>query len=382
MDFELNAEQKLLQDAVREFLKKEYPREIIQEILETENGYSHKLWKKMAELGWLGIVIPEENGGEGGSFLELIILLEEMGYNICPSPFFSSVVLAGLTILNHASSRQKKELLPLIASGEKIFTLAFLEPDLKMESSSMNTTAILDKDSYLLQGSKLFVPYAHVSDFILCVAKTREDKNPDESISLFLIDTNSSDFDCDLLNTLGLEKYFALRFCNTPIHRENIIGPIHEAWPSIKDVLAKASLCLSARMIGGARAVMDMSLSYAKERKQFNRAIGSFQAIQQYLVDMWINIYATHYLVYRAAWKLEQNLEAEKEIAAAKSKAGEVYRRSTALGHQILGAIGFTKESDMHLYHRSSMSDYLNFGDSDFQKEFIAKKLELDNIRS
>jgi len=375
MEFKLDAGQKMLQNSAREFLKKEFSSEVVNDIINSDTGYSPKLWKKMSKLGWMGLTILEEYGGEGGSFLDVMILLEEMGYNLCPSPYFTNTILSVIFLLTHGDERQKKKFLPSIASGKKIFSFAFLEEDFDNDPASISFTALKRNGGYCLQGTKMFVPYAHISDYILCVARTREKSRSEQGISVFLVETKSAELDCRPLRSLSLERLCEVQFKNIIVSQENIIGVQDTAWPSVHSTIMKAALCLSAQMIGGARAVLDMSLSYAKERRQFKRPIGSFQAIQQYLVDMWLNIYATHHLVYKTAWKIQQAQPAEKEIAVAKSRAGEVYRRTTSLGHQIFGATGFTKEIDMHLYHRDAISSYLSFGDSNFHKEILAREL-------
>lgn len=377
MDFDLSEEQRILKKSSHAFLVKEYPKELVKELYESEKGYSPELWRKMADLGWIGLIFPEEYGGSGGSFLDLIILLEEMGYNICPSPFFSTVILGGLPILLAGNDEQKKEFLPKITNGELFFTLALTEPSAQYDASSIRTNAIFDDGAYIINGTKLFVPDAHVANYFLCVARTGQGANPEESVTVFLINAENSGVKCTPLKTLDQEKQCEIIFDDVHLPKKNILGELNQGWPIIQDTLESAAVARCAEMIGGAQAVMDMALQYAKERTQFNRAIGSFQVIQHYFANMWIDIHGSRSLVYKAAWKISKGIPASREVAIAKARVGEAYRRVTLLGHQVFGGIGFTMEHNIHLFHRRSMAGYLAFGNSDFQREKVARELDI-----
>jgi alkylation response protein AidB-like acyl-CoA dehydrogenase len=378
MDFELNEEQRILKKSAHDFLAKECPKGLARELDKSDEGYSPELWQKMADLGWMGLIIPEEYDGIGGSFLDLVVLFEEMGYNICPGPFFSTVVLGGLPILAAGSEEQKKDFLPRIARGEIKLTLALTEPGAGYDPSAIKEAkAALDNKEYVICGTKLFVPDANVADYYLCVTRTKEDTDPEKGLTVFLVDVRSPGVECTPLKTLARDKQCEIVLNNVRVTKENVLGRIDRTWPAVKDVLDKAALARCAEMVGGAQAVMDMALKYAGERTQFNRPIGSFQAIQHHFANMWIDITGSRLLLYKAAWKVSEQISASKEIAMAKARVGDTYRRVTTLGHQIFAGIGFTMEHDMHLYHRRSMAGYLSFGDSDFQREKVARELGL-----
>lgn len=377
MDFDYTEEQKILKKVAHDFLAREYPLEVVRKLEAGEEGYLPEQWQKMAELGWPGLILPEEYGGSGASFLDLTILLEEMGYRISPGPFFSSVVLGAIPILMAGNEKQKKSVLPGLAEGELLFTLALYEPAGGGEASSINGSARLDQDVYILNGSKLFVPFGHVADVLLWVGRTKESTRPEEGISIFLVDAESPGISCLPLKTLTGERQCELIFQNVKVPRENVLGSVGRGWPVVRALRERAAVARSAEMVGGAQAVMDMTLDYAKGRTQFGRPIGGFQVIQHYFADMWIDIAGSRNLVYKAAWKISRDLPAAREAAMAKAWAGEAYRRVTTRGHQIFGGIGFTTEHSMHQYHRRSICGDLSFGAADDQRERLAQDLGL-----
>lgn len=377
MDLDLSEEQKIIKKSAHDFLMRECPKELVREIVQSERGYSTELWQKMAELGWMGLIIPEEYGGSGGSFLDLIVLLEEMGYNICPGPFRSAVVLGSIPLLIAGTEAQKNRFLPGIASGDSIFTLALTEPNASYEPSSIETSVRSDGDEYVISGTKLFVPDAHVADYLLCVARTGEGNDPEDGITIFIIDTSRRGISLTNLKTIAGDRQCEVIFDEVRVSGEEVLGNINRGWPVARETLERAAVALSAEMIGGAQAVMDMALQYAEDRTQFNRPIGSFQAVQHHFANMWTEINGSRYLLYRAAWKISEGLPASMDAAMAKARIGEAYRRVTILGHQIFGAIGFTSEHDMHLYHRRSMSGDLLFGPAAFHREQVARELGL-----
>lgn len=377
MNFDLSEEQKILKKTAHDFLAKKCSKDLVRKLDESHEGYSPELWEEMASLGWLGLVFPEEYDGVGGSFFDLIILLEEIGYSICPGPFFSTIVLGGMPILMAGNEEQKQGILPKIAKGELLITLALTEPSAGFEANSVHVKATPSNGEYVIKGTKLFILDANVADYLLCVARTKETSDPEEGITIFLIDAKSPGIQCTLLKTLARDKQCEVIFDKVHVPKESIVGTKNQGWPIIKDTLEKAAIARSAEMIGGAQAVMDMALTYAKERVQFDHPIGSFQAVQHHFANMWADIICARNLLYKAAWKISEGGPASLESAMAKARVGEVYGRVTLLGHQIFGGIGFTIEHDMHLYHRRSMAGDLSFGNAGFQREIVARELGL-----
>jgi len=377
MEFDFTEEQKILRKSAHDFLSREFPRDVVSALEESDLGYSPELWRKMADLGWMGLILPEEYGGSGGSYLDLMVLLEEMGYNTCPGPFFASVVLGALPILQAGTKAQKDAFLPKLATGERILTLALSEPGAGADASSVQATVSIHEDEVRTSGTKLFVPDAHVADTILWVGRHQESVDPEQGLSILLVDAESPGITCTPLKTLARDKQCEVVFDDVRTPRSRVLGGADGGSTVVRETLEKAALARGAEMLGGAQAVMDMALTYAQDRVQFGRPIGTFQAIQHHFADMWIDINGSRILLYRAAWRISQGLPARKEVAMAKARIGEAYRRVTILGHQIFGGIGFTTEHPMHLYHRRSIAGDAMFGDSDFQREMVARELGL-----
>jgi alkylation response protein AidB-like acyl-CoA dehydrogenase len=377
MDLGFSEEQEMLRTTARDFLTNECPAELVKQLAEDEKGYSPEMWKKMAELGWMGLTFPEEYDGMGMTFLDLVVLLEEAGRACLPGPYFSTVVLAGYTIMEAASEEQKKELLTKIANGDLIVTLAVTEPSARYEPDAITVKASPDKDDYVINGTKLFVPDANVADYIICVARTKDGASPEEGLTLFLVDAKSPGISTTLLKTIAGDKQCEVTFEDVRVPKGNIIGELDKGWPVVEKVLEKATVGLCAQMVGGAQKTLDMSVEYAKERVQFGRPIGSFQAIQHYCANMVTDVDGSKYITYEAAWKVSEGLPATMEVSMAKAWVSEAYRRVTLLGHQIHGAIGFCEDHDMPLYFKRAKGSEPTFGDADFHREMVAKQLGL-----
>jgi alkylation response protein AidB-like acyl-CoA dehydrogenase len=377
MDFGLSDEQEMLKRSARDFLQREFPKKLVRELEESDAGYSPDLWLKMAELGWMGFPFPSKYGGGDGSFLDLAVLLEAMGYNPMPGPFFSTVVLGGLTVLAAGSEIQKKELLSRVAAGKLILTLALTEHTARYDAKSVRTTAVARDGEYVISGTKLFVPDANVADYLLCVARTRMTGRPENGLTLFLVDSRSPGVRCTLLKTMARNKLCEVVFDNVVVARENILGKLNQGWRVVEDVLEKAKVAKCAEMVGGAQASLDMAIAYAKERVQFNRPIGSFQAIQHYCANMVSDVDGSRFVTYKAAWKVSEGLPASMDVAIAKAWTGEAYGRVTLLAHQIFGAVGFTMDHDMHLYYRRAKAGDIMFGDGAVQRAIVARQLGL-----
>jgi alkylation response protein AidB-like acyl-CoA dehydrogenase len=377
MDLGFSEEQEMLRTSARDFLEKECPKSLVKEMAEDERGYTPELWRKMAELGWMGLVIPEEYDGMGMSFLDLVVLLEEIGRACVPGPFFSTVILGGFAILDAGNEEQKKEFLPKIANGEMIVTLALTEPSGRYDADAITVKAVPDKDDYLISGTKLFVPDANIADYMVCAARTKDGASPDEGITLFLVDAKSPGIATTLLKTIAGDKQCEVIFDNVRVPKKNMLGELDKGWGVVERILEKATVALCAQMIGGAQAALEMSVAYAKERVQFGRPIGSFQAIQHYCANMVTDVDGSRFITYEAAWKVSEGLPATMEVSMAKAWVSEAYRRVTLLGQQIHGGIGFCMDHDMPLYFKRAKAAEPTFGDADWHREMVARELGL-----
>jgi alkylation response protein AidB-like acyl-CoA dehydrogenase len=374
MNLTLTEEQEMLRKTARDFLADKCSRKFVKEMEESETGYSRELWQEMAELGWMGLAFPGKYGGGDMSFLDLAVLLEEMGRACLPGPFFSTVVLGGLSILDIGSEEQKQEYLPKLIRGEKIFTLALTEPGYhNYDASSVTVEATHNDGNHIINGTKLFVPDAHIADHLLCVAKTR----PKSGVIVFLLDANNPRIKYTLLRTIAGDKLCEVVFDQVPVPEANILGRLNQGWSAVQKIIQRAAVGKCCEMVGNVQRVLEMTVDYAKERKQFDRPIGSFQVIQHYCADMATDVDSARFSTYQAAWMLSEGLPCTKEVAIAKAWVGEASQRVFALAHQIHGAIGVTIEHDLHYYTRRAKAAELAFGDADFYREIVAGEMGL-----
>lgn len=377
MDLAFSEEQEMLWKAAREFLADKCPKTLVRAMEEDERGYSPELWKQMADLGWLGLPFPQESGGGGLSFLDLVVLLEEMGRACFPGPFLSTVVLGGLPILEWGTQEQKQYFLPKICAGEVILTLAFTEPSARYEAASIQTRAIPEGTDFLISGTKLFVPDAHIADWIICAARTTESTDAEEGLTLFLVDAESPGVSTALLSTIAGDKQCEVTLNQVRVPRTGILGEFGQGRQMMKRIIEWAALAKSAEMVGGSQRVLEMTIDYARNRIQFGKPIGAFQVIQHYIADMSIDVDSARTALYKAAWALSEGLPCGKEVSIAKGWVNDAYRRVATQSHQIHGAIGFTKDHGLELYFRRAKAGEVFFGDSDFHRENVAEELGL-----
>ncbi len=378
MDLGLDEQQEMLKNFARDFLEKECPESLVREMEEDEKGYSPGLWQKMAQQGWMGLVIPEKYGGTGMNLCELVVLLEEFGRALVPGPFISTVVLAAVPVMEAGTDQQKDWVLPKIASGELIMTMALTEPSARWTADGVTLEAKKDGGDYVLNGTKLFVPDAHVSDRMIVVARTSSGKKPEDGITLFFVDSKSPGIKYELLKTIAADKQCEVTFENVRVPAANVLGKEGQGWAIVEKTTKVATIAASAYLVGLSQMDFDVTLNYAKERVQFGRPIGSFQAIQHKLADAVIDVDGSRFITYKAAWSLQEGEpDADLMISMAKAWCSDASRRVVAHGQQIHGGIGFTKEYKIQLYFRRQKWMELMWGDADYHRELVAQKLEV-----
>ena len=374
MDLGLTEAQQMLRNSAREFLEAECPEAFVRAMEEDERGYTPESWQKIAENGWLGLIFPEEHGGAGLEFLDLCVLLEETGRAMLPGPFFSTVVLGGMTILDAGSVDQKRQYLPGIAEGQAIATLALTEPNVRWDAAGVRTTAEPDGDGFVINGTKLFVPNANVSDYLVVAARTGD---ADEDVSLFILPANTPGVSQTLLKTIASDRQSEVTFDGAHVPRSALLGELNGGWPTIARVIQWGAVGKCAEMVGNGQKVLDMTVDFVKQRIQFGRPIGSFQAIQHHCANMATDVEGSRYITNQAAWRLSEGLPADSEVVMAKAWVSDAVRRVCATGHQCHGAIGFTKEHSMQLYSRRAKAAELAFGDSREHLEGVAEAIGL-----
>lgn len=376
MDFDFSEQQEMLRRSARDFLQRECPKSLVWEMEKDERGYSLELWRKMAEMGWMGLVLPEEYGGTGGSFLDLVILLEEMGRACLPGPFFPTVVLGALPLLEVGNAVQRSYFLPKVAEGELILTLALTESGGSYNPRAIDVTATFDGDDYLINGTKSFVPDAHIADYIICAARTTaQGKEPEKGVSLFLLEARSPGISSRPLHVIGGDKQCEVLFNKVVASRNNLIGELGKGWSIIVSLVEKAAVAECARMIGGARYVLEITTDYAKERIQFGHPIGSFQSIRHKCADMAIALDGAVYLTYQTAWKISQRLPTTMDVSATKAWVSEACRQICFEGQYIHAGLGYTQDHEMQLYFRRAKRGEVVFGDADMHREIAAKHM-------
>jgi alkylation response protein AidB-like acyl-CoA dehydrogenase len=377
MDISLSEAQELLQRSARDFLQKECPIRLVRAMEEDDQGYDMNLWKQMGDLGWLGLVLPEEYGGSGATMMDLVVLLEEFGRALVPGPYVPTVVQVGLPLLWAGDDQQRRTYLPRLAQGELIGTMAWLEPSATSQPAAIETTALPQGENYILSGTKLCVPYAHVADYVLTVARTGTGATPADGISLFLIDAKSAGMTIDKLKTIADDHLCEVVFNDVAVPRSQVLGEPGKGWAIVERVLQYGAVAKCAEMVGIAQQAFDISLNYAKTRVQFGRPIGSFQAIKHKLANMVLDVDGSRYVTYHAAWLLSEGLPAGREIAVAKAWTNEACRRVVREGQQVHGGIGYTKDYDLQLYTRRAKAAEIAFDDSDTHREAVAISLGL-----
>jgi 3-oxocholest-4-en-26-oyl-CoA dehydrogenase beta subunit len=371
MEFSLSEEQKILRKSARDFLKSECPSSLVKQMAEDEKGYSPSLWQKMAQLGWQGLVFPERYNGGGGSFQDLVVLLEETGRVLLPGPLLPTV-LGGLIILECGSEEQKAALLPGIVKGDIIVSLALSEPSMRCPGKSLETRTVEQAGSYVINGLKLFVPMAHAADYFICTAGTNEG----DGITNFIIDAKSEGITCTSLKTMGRDKQFEVAFDNVKVPAGNILGEYNRSWRYFSERFLPMMIAAQcAEMNGGAQKVLEMTVQYAKERTTFGRQLGSHQAIQHLCSNLLVALESARLLTYQAAWKISRGLPCELEVSMAKYKANECYTQAVRIGTQIQGGISIIIDHDLPLFYRRAKAAELALGDVDYHLEQIAGKL-------
>ena len=376
MDLRFTETQEILKKMARDFLTTECPKTLVRKLEQSTEGYSPEVWKKAAELGWMGLIIPEEYGGMGYSFQDLVVLLEEIGRNILPGPFIATVT-STFPILQAGTEEQKRDLLPRIARGELIVTTALLEPEGVFDASGITVKAVPKGNDFVVNGTKLFVEMAHVANCILCVARTKGGASPDKGITLFIIDAKTPGISFEVMPTTAADKLCEVRFKDVTVPKKNILGKLDEGWPIVEMMSRKGAVAKCAESIGAIETCVEMTVAYSKERVQYERPIGAFQALQHKMADMWTAMETSRFLVYEVAWMESEGLPCAKEASMAKAYVNEVYKDVAKWAVRLHGAIATSADHDIPFYYRRSKAADIAFGNTDFHREIVAQKIGL-----
>ncbi len=367
----------MLRAAARDFLTKEVPSSYVRRMMEAPDAWDEALWRKLAQVGWTGLGIPEAYGGVG-SFLDLVVVLEEAGRALLPGPFLSTMGLAVPALLEAGTETQKETVLGRIASGDARATLAFSEPAGRWDAEGVQLLSAERRgDSWRLDGIKLFVPDAGVADYVVVAARTRP--AGEEGVSLFLVEGRPPGLAVTPLETMDMtRRWYEVRFEGVELPAHSLMGTADQGWPALRRALEWAQAALCAEMIGGAQRVLDMSVDYAKTRHQFGKPIGIYQAVSHKLADMLLETESARSATYYAAWAVDADAP-DRSLAASMAKAyvSDAYRKAAGDGIQVHGGIGFTWEHDMHLYFKRAKASEVSLGDATYHRELVAQALDL-----
>jgi alkylation response protein AidB-like acyl-CoA dehydrogenase len=369
VNFAFSEEQEELRKAVRRFLEDKSPESEVRRLMDTTEGYDPAVWRQMGEqLGLQGLIIPEEFGGSGYTYVELVVVLEEMGRALLCAPYFSSVALAANLLLTSGDDAAKKDYLPGIADGSKIATVALAEASGRWDEEGVTLQASGSGSDWTLTGEKLYVLDGHTADLVLVAARTGA------GVSVFAVDKGAQGFAATPLSTMDqTRKQAKLIFESTPAR---LIGTDGQGWAAVSKMLDLAAVALAAEQVGGAQKVLEMAVEYAKVRVQFGRPIGSFQAIKHKCADMLLEVESAKSAAYYVGWAAaEDNDELPVVASLAKSYCSEAYFHVTAENIQIHGGIGFTWEHPAHLYFKRAKSSELLFGDPTYHRELLAQRI-------
>jgi alkylation response protein AidB-like acyl-CoA dehydrogenase len=366
MDLDFSEEQDMLRGLARGVCADFASLDVVRELEDDPVGYPDGFWKQLAALDLIGLTLPAAYGGSGMTTLEAAILYEELGRSLAPSPHFASAIMSAGVLVAAGSEEQKQAWLPRIASGESILVPAWIEPHHGFGAEGVQVTARADGDGYLLDGTKWHVPFARSAERLVVLARTGE------GVDLFLVDPTSAGVVLDQQMTIASDCQYAVSFEAVRVAAADRIGAAGSGWDTWSEVMNDGMILLAAQAMGGARHALDITVQYAKDREQFDKPLGAFQALAHYMADAKTAVDGATLLVYEAAWARAEGRPVERLAPMAKLFATQTYRDVTAMAQQIFGGVGFTVEYDIQLYFRRAKQLQISWYDSRRLEELIA----------
>jgi len=375
LDLELTESEKMLKRTALDFMRREVPNEIIKTLLETDTGYTEELWRNIVEMGWPGIIVPEQYSGEEYTLTSAGVLLEALGSGPLPGPYFSSAILGSLIVMEAGAEEQKQEILPAVAEGEKILTLALTEPEYSWEPDAVQTNAANENGDFILNGLKLFTLEAEAATHFIVVARTQNNTDPARGISLFLVDSQ-----CDGLTVRRVPGFlsgrsFEVKLNNVKVPGSALLGEKDVGWDNLQRAINKAIPILCAYKVGGAQAVLEMALKYSRSRVQFGRPIGRFQLVQDMIIEMVNHVDAARWTTYEALWKLDTQRPSEESVHLAKAVTSTAYWEVCTLAHQVFSGVSYSEEHAVSFHTRTSRHLYNFLGDPSYHRQKLGQLL-------
>jgi alkylation response protein AidB-like acyl-CoA dehydrogenase len=376
LDLSLSNSEEILKSTTRDFLFREIPKETLQSFLDSDTGYTETIRRKVADIGWFGIIIPEKFGGIGYPLTSAGILFETLGSCPLPGPYFSSGIIGGLLIMEGSNETQQQEWLPAVANGDIIISLALTEPEYSWHPYGINMRAKRAGGEFLLNGIKLFVADAMAATHFVVVTRTEEnEKALSEGISLFLVGKHTKGVSVRKLHGFLTGQAFEVKFDNVKLSSAELLGEMNEGWPVLERVFEKSIPVLCAYKVGGCQAVFDMALDYSRKRIQFSQPIGRFQRVQDMIIEMINHTDAARWTTYEALWKSDTQQSIGESVHLAKAIASEAYWQVCTLAHRVFSGISYSMEHSVSNHTRTSRNLYNFLGDPTYHRQQIAKML-------
>ena len=375
LDLALTESEEMLKKTALDFMRRDAPKEVVQRLQETDTGYTDELWRKAVEMGWLGVIIPEQYGGTGNSLTSAGVLFEALGTGPLPGPYFSAGILGSLIVMEAGTEEQKRRVLPAVAGGEQVLALALTEPEYSWEPGAVQTTATSKNGDFVLDGVKLFTIDAEAATHLIVVARTGKGADSAKGISLFLMDSKSPGVSVRRLPGFLAGRTFEVKLDSVKVAQSAMLGDKDEGWQALKQAIDKSIPVLCAYKVGGCQAAFEMALEYSRIRVQFGQPIGRFQRVQDMIIEMVNHLDAARWTTYEALWKLDTERPAAESIHLAKAVTSEAYWQICTLGHQVFSGISYSKEHAHSFHTRASRSLYNYLGDPAYHRQKIGQLL-------
>jgi alkylation response protein AidB-like acyl-CoA dehydrogenase len=369
LDLKFSAEQEMLRETVRGVCATTTPLAVVRELEDDPVGYSPELWKQLAHLDLIGLQLPEEYGGSGMTAVESVVVYEEFGRSLAPSPHFVSSVLSGGALAHAGSEAQKQEWLPAIVSGDAVLTPAWLEPENGFGPKGVQVRAVADGDGFVISGTKRHVAFASSASRLVVLARTGDAPT---DVDLFLVDPSDAGVTLTQQMTVAADTQYRVDLDQVRVGHEDRIGAAGTGWSTWDSVMHDGIILAGAQAVGGAQYAMEITVQYAKDRQQFDKPLGAFQALAHYLADAATNVDGAEVLVHEAAWARSEGRDVGKLAPMAKLYACRTFRDVTATAQQIFGGIGFTVEFDIQLYFRRAKQLQISWWDTRYLEELVA----------
>jgi alkylation response protein AidB-like acyl-CoA dehydrogenase len=375
MDIALDEDQVMLKETAVSFAQQALSPARIRELETTEQGFDAGVWKEMAQMGWVAAAFPESYGGAETGWLELALIIEALGQSAIPSPLFSTVVEAGFTLLDAGAGRQKEEWLPRIATGEALMTVALMEANGGLRPQDISTRIARSGNGFRIDGTKAFVRDVGAADAIICVARSGDSAR---DVTLAIVPKGAAGVSLRRMPAAGGEALWEVEFKGVDVDADAIVGEIGAAWPAAARLLLRGAALKSAELVGIGQASLDLTLSYAKERVQFGKPIGSFQGVQHHAAEMYRDLEVSRLLSWQASSVLGEGSSGEREVAMAKAKSSQCIPALTRTAHQIHGAIAYYRDYPLELYYHRALAAQAAYGDAAYHRRVLARLLTAD----